>query len=203
LRSILFGEGMFRENHDDLPYFDEIGNDYIREIRRQDAYTGRGGKLSAPQQIKYENRVAMLVERLVLILDAVQSDPEAIRDYLESIEVNGRNGLLPSTVYSRFKDHVRAKGQPEILASERERDRLRFISGEVRSENNNLSALSVDQLLEKHERGHISMETLFQQFRKREKSGTRLQKMDQKLWNRYRSWVAEKRRIRRAPDTRS
>jgi hypothetical protein len=54
---------MFRENHDDLPYFDEIGNDYIREIRRQDAYTGRGGKLSAPQQIKYENRVAMLVER--------------------------------------------------------------------------------------------------------------------------------------------
>jgi hypothetical protein len=145
----------------------------------------------------------MLVERLVLILDAVQSDPEAIRDYLESIEVNGRNGLLPSTVYSRFKDHVRAKGQPEMLASERERDRLRFISGEVRSENNNLSALSVDQLLEKHERGHISMETLFQQFRKREKSGTRLQKMDQKLWNRYRSWVAEKRRIRRAPDTRS
>lgn len=194
---------MFREDQEELPYFDEVGNDYIREIRRQDAYTGRGGKLSAPQQIKYENRVAMLVERLVLILDAVESDPAAVRDYLESIEVNGRNGLLPATVYSRFKEHVQIKSQPESRASERERDRLRFISGEVRSENNNLSQLSVDQLLENHERGQISMETLFQQFRKRERSGVRLQKMDPKLWNRYRSWVAEKRRVRRAPDSRS
>jgi hypothetical protein len=193
---------MFRDDYDELPYFDEVGNDYIREIRRQDAYAGRGGKLSAPQQIKYENRVAMLVERLVLILDAVQSDPDAIRDYLESIEVNGRNGLLPSTVYVRFKEHVKAKGEPASMASERERDRLRFISGGLRSENSNLSQLSVDQLLENHEKGQISMETLFQQFRKREKSGVRLQKMDQKLWNRYRSWVAEKRRIRRAPDSR-
>ena len=194
---------MFREEHDELPYFDEVGNDYIREIRRQDAYAGRGGKLSAPQQIKYENRVAMLVERLVLILDAVQSDPEAIRDYLESIEVNGKNGLLPSTVYTRFKEYVKAKGEPPSMASERERDRLRFISGELKSESNNLSQLSVDELLDQHERGQISMETLFQQFRKREKTGTRLQKMDQKLWNRYRSWVAEKRRVRRAPDPRS
>lgn len=194
---------MFRQDQEELPYFDEVGNDYIREIRRQDAYTGRGGKLSAPQQIKYENRVAMLVERLVLILDAVESDPDAIRDYLESIEVNGRNGLLPTTVYSRFKDHVRAKSEPESQASERERDRLRFISGELKSENNNLSQLSVDQLLENHERGQISMETLFQQFRKREKGGVRLQKMDQKLWNRYRSWVAEKRRVRRPPDANS
>jgi hypothetical protein len=194
---------MFRDDQDELPYFDEVGNDYIREIRRQDAYTGRGGKLSAPQQIKYENRVAMLVERLVLILDAVESDPDAIRDYLESIEFNGRNGLLPQMVYSRFKQHVTVKGQPPSQSSERERDRLRFISGQVKSETSNLSQLSVDQLLESHERGQISMETLFQQFRKREKSGVRLQKMDQKLWNRYRSWVAEKRRAHRSPGQRS
>src|SRR4030065_441474 len=109
----------------DLPYFDHTGNEYARELRRQDGYLKRGGKLSAPQMIKYENRVAMLVEHLIAIHDAVKQTPEDVRDYLESNELTRRMGALPEQVYNRFKGHIETGHEKTPSASERERDRLR------------------------------------------------------------------------------
>src|ERR1044071_2224007 len=101
---------MFRDEYE-LPYFDEMGNEFVREISRQDAFLKRGGKLSPPQMVKYENRVAMLVERLVLILEKLQGDTEAIYDYLHSIEENKKRGLLPTEVYARFMDKIHKTGE--------------------------------------------------------------------------------------------
>jgi len=189
-----------RNPYDELPYFDEAGNEYVQELNRQDAYLKRGGKLSAPQQIKYENRVSMLVERLVLIRDAVLSDPEALADYMHSIEQTGRMGQLPRQVYLRFKEKITVTSEP-WPGSERDRDRNRVIRGERRHEEVQLSDLSVDDLLDRYSREQITAETLFQQFHKREKSGARLQKVDPKIWSRYRTWVAEKRRARKMART--
>jgi hypothetical protein len=182
---------MYRDEQNDLPYFDETGNDFVREINRQDAYIKRGGKLSAAQMIKYENRVAMLAERLSLILDAVQEDPEALRDYLESLEQTRRAGSLPLKVYQVFQDR---RNKVESHGSERERDRHRVVSGSVREERSNLTDLSVNDLLDLYNKRSISREILFLEFRKRENAGMKLQRMDADLWGRYRSWVAEQRR---------
>jgi len=177
-----------------LPYFDEAGNDFVREINRQDAYIKRGGSLTASQMIKYENRVAMLAERLNLILDAVKDDPDALRDYLESIEQTRRKGALPWKVYQLFHDK-RTKGD-EPHGSERDRDRNRVVSAGVREERSNLTDLSISDLLGLYEKRSISREVLFQEFRKRENAGMKLQRMDADLWGRYRGWVAEQRRRR-------
>lgn len=187
-----------REEIEELPYFDNTGNEYIKELNRQDAYIRRGGRLSAPQMIKYENRVAMLVERLVLIRDAVQNDPEALGDYLHSIEQSRKLGLLPRQVYERFKDQTGGKTDNTPNGSERDRDRMRVIRGEQRHEQIQLSDLTVEDLLDKHRRQVITNEILFQQFHKREKVGMRLPKIDPTLWSKYRTWVAEKRRQRRS-----
>jgi hypothetical protein len=144
--------------------------------------------------IKYENRVAMLAERLGLILDAVQEDPDALRDYLESIEQNRRAGTLPLKVYQVFHDK-RTKTE-EVHGSERDRDRNRVVSGAVREERSNLTDLSVSDLLELYDKRDISREILFMEFRKRENAGMKLPRMDSDLWGRYRSWVAEQRRKR-------
>ena len=183
---------MYQDQQAELPYFDEMGNEFVREINRQDAYIKRGGKLTASQMIKYENRVAMLAERLSLILDAVKEDPEALRDYLESIEQTRRLGTLPLKVYQVFHDK-RTKSE-ETHGSERERDRNRVVSGAVREERSNLTDLSVSELLDLHDQRSISREVLFLEFRKRENAGMKLQRMDPDLWGRYRSWVAEQRR---------
>ncbi|HET6266090.1 MAG TPA: hypothetical protein VFG11_00105 [Acidobacteriota bacterium] len=189
-----------RNPYDELPYFDEAGNEYVQELNRQDAYVRRGGKLSAPQMIKYENRVSMLVERLILIRDAVLSDPEALADYMHSIEQTRRMGQLPRQVYLRFKEKITVTSEV-WRGSERDRDRDRVIRGERRHEEVQLSDLSVDDLLERYSREQITADTLFQQFHKREKSGVRLQKVDPKIWSRYRTWVAEKRRARKMART--
>lgn len=186
------------EELDELPYFDTTGNEYVRELNRQDGYLRRGGRLSATQMIKYENRVAMLVERLVLIRDAVQTDAEAMGDYLHSIEQTRKLGLLPREVYQRFKDHIHPNKEEPQSASERERDRMRVIRGEQRHEEIQLSDLSVEDLLDKHSRQVITNEVLFQQFHKREKVAIRLPKIDAALWSKYRTWVSEKRRQRRS-----
>jgi hypothetical protein len=183
---------MYQDQQNDLPYFDEAGNEFVREINRQDAYVKRGGRLSASQMIKYENRVSMLVERLSLILDAVREDPEALRDYLESIEQTRRLGTLPLKVYQLF--HDRRNKRDETHGSERERDRNRVVSGAVREERSNLTDLSVNDLLDLYDKGGISREALFLEFRKRENAGMKLQRMDADLWGRYRNWVAEQRR---------
>src|SRR5438477_12307273 len=101
-------ENLRHQDHDqeELPYFDETGNSYVHELNRQDAYIKRGGTLSAPQMIKYENRVAMLVERLVLIHEALQNDPDGLRDYLASIESFRQLNLLPLEVYNRDRKSV-------------------------------------------------------------------------------------------------
>jgi len=187
---------MFSEDYD-LPYFDEIGNDYVREINRQDAFVKRGGRLSAPQMIKYDNRVSMLVERLELILEAVKEDTEALHDYLQSIEHTGRKGLLPRQVYSLFKQKLEQSADQAVV-SERDRDRNRVVRAGSKPEESNLSDLPVDQLLGMHQDKKISKETLFRQFSKRERAGIRLQRMDPDLWGRYKSWVASKRRIARS-----
>lgn len=179
----------------ELPYFDDAGNDFVKEINRQDAYVKRGGRLSASQMIKYENRVAMLAERLNLIFDAVKEDPEALKDYMESIEHTRRQGLLPQMVYQRFHDKLN-KSTTDIQGSERERDRNRVVSAGVREEKSNLTDLSVGDLLDLYQRRSITRETLFLEFRKRENAGIKLQRMDSDLWGRYRSWVAEQRRRR-------
>jgi hypothetical protein len=186
--------------YDELPYFDEAGNEFVQELNRQDAYLRRGGKLSAPQMIKYENRVSMLVERLVLIHDAVLSDPEALADYMHSIEQTRRMGQLPRQVYLRFKEKITGSGEV-WRGSERDRDRNRVIRGEQRHEQVQLSDLTVDDLLERYGSEQITADTLFQQFHKREKNGIRLQKVDPKIWARYRTWVAEKRRARKMART--
>jgi hypothetical protein len=185
---------MYREQ-DELPYFDEAGNEFIREINRQDAFLKRGGRLTAAQQIKYENRVAMLAERLNLIFDAVKEDPESLKDYMESIEQNRRSGLLPRMVYQRFQDKLH-KAATESHGSERERDRHRVVSAGVREEKSNLTDLPVTELLDLYQKRTITREVLFHEFRKRENAGMRLQRMDPDLWGRYRSWVAEQRRRR-------
>jgi len=181
-------------NQVELPYFDEVGNEYVRELNRQDAFVRRGGRLSASQMIKYENRVAMLAERLALILEAVKEDSEAVKDYLESIEHNRRRGTLPKMVYQRFQDGVHKGEGGDASHSERDRDRNRVIRGSVREERSSLTDLPLEQLLEMFEKKTISRETLFQQFRKRENAGMKLQRMDSDLWGRYRSWIAEQRR---------
>lgn len=187
---------MFQDDYE-LPYFDEAGNQYVQEITRQDAYIKRGGKLSPPQMIKYENRVAMLVERLVLILEALKDDQQAIYDYLHSIEESRKQGRLPTEVYTRFMEKIHKTGD-EPQGSERERDRQRVIRGEMRHESSQLTDMSVADLLAMHSRKEITNDVLFQQLSKREKAGIRLEKMDRDLWGRYRSWVAEKRRIQRS-----
>ncbi len=189
---------MFQDEYE-LPYFDEAGNQFFREINKQDAYVKRGGRLTAPQMIKYENRVAMLVERLVLILDAVKGDPEAVHDYLESIEQTKRMGILPRDVYKRFNDKVHeGEGQAGSSGSERDRDRQRVIHKGVREETSGLADLPVGELLDKCRQQVITREVLFQQLQMREKAGIRLERMDPDLWGRYRNWVAEKRRIRQS-----
>lgn len=188
---------MFRDEYE-LPYFDETGNEFLREISRQDAFIKRGGKLSPPQMIKYENRVAMLVERLVLILEKIQGDTEAVYDYLHSIEENKARGLLPRQVYQRFMDKIHKTGEEELHGSERERDRKQVIRGEVREERSSISDLPVSELLTLYERQSITREVLFEQLSRRERAGMKLDKMDRDLWGRYRSWVAEKRRIQRS-----
>src|SRR5215216_103724 len=137
---------MYRDQYE-LPYFDDAGNEYVREINKQDAFIRRGGKLSASQMIKYENRVAMLAERLTLIFEAVKEDPEALRDYLESLEQTRRAGLLPRQVYERFQDKLH-KTEAESHHSERDRDRNRVVSGGVREEHSNLSDLTINDLLD-------------------------------------------------------
>jgi len=189
---------MFQDEYE-LPYFDEAGNQFVREINRQDAYIKRGGRLSAPQMIKYENRVAMLVERLVLIFEAVKVDPEAVHDYLESIEQTKRMEILPREVYKRFNDKVH-EGEPQggSAGSERDRDRQRVIHRGVREETSGLADLPVGELMDKYKQQIITREVLFQQLQMREKAGIRLDRMDPDLWGRYRNWVAEKRRIRQS-----
>jgi hypothetical protein len=137
----------------------------------------------------------MLAERLHLIFDAVKEDPEALRDYLESIEQTRRSGQLPRMVYERFQDRIHKTGQ-EQPSSERDRDRHRVVSSGVREERSNLTDLSVSDLLDMYEKRTIRREVLFQEFRKRENAGMKLQRMDADLWGRYRSWVAEQRRRR-------
>lgn len=185
------------QDDNELPYFDEAGNEYVREISRQDAFVKRGGRLSPSQMVKYENRVAMLVERLVLILEKLQGDDEAIYDYLHSIEENKKLGLLPKEVYDRFMEKIH-KTEEDTSGSERERDRQRVIRGEMREEHSSLSDISVSELLTLYERQSITREILFEQFSRRERAGIKLDKMDRDLWGRYRSWVAEKRRIQRS-----
>src|SRR5688500_16782183 len=136
---------MYREN--ELPYFDEAGNEFVRELNKQDAYMKRGGRLSASQQIKYENRVAMLAERLNLIFDAVKEDPEAVKDYMESIEQTHRMGLLPQMVYQRFQEKLN-KAEHDKHGSERDRDRNRVVSAGVREEKSNLTDMQVADLLD-------------------------------------------------------
>lgn len=183
------------QDQEELPYFDEAGNEFVREINRQDAFLKRGGRLSAAQMIKYENRVAMLAERLNLIFDAVKEDPDSVRDYLESIEQNRRLGLLPRKVYQRFQEKLN-KTEEESHHSERDRDRYRVVSAGVREEKSNLTDMPVPELLDLYQKRSISREILFQEFRKRENAGIKLQRMDADLWGRYRSWVAEQRRRR-------
>lgn len=185
---------MEREQYD-LPYFDEAGNEFVRELNRQDAYLKRGGRLTAAQQIKYENRVAMLAERLNLIFDAVQEDSEALKDYMESIEQTRRSGLLPRMVYQRFQDKLQKTDQ-EAQGSERDRDRNRVVSAGVREEKSILTDMPVGELLDLYQKRSITREILFHEFRKRENAGIKLQRMDPDLWGRYRSWVAEQRRRR-------
>ena len=185
---------MYQDQQQDLPYFDEAGNEFVREINKQDAYIKRGGRLTAAQMIKYENRVAMLAERLNLILEAVQEDPDALRDYLESIEQTRRLGSLPKKVYQLF--HDKRNKTDEHHGSERDRDRNRVVSAGVREERSNLTDMSIPDLLDSYEKGGITREILFQEFRKRENAGMKLQRMDSDLWGRYRGWVAEQRRRR-------
>jgi hypothetical protein len=185
---------MYRDQ-EELPYFDEAGNEFIREINRQDAFLKRGGRLTAAQQIKYDNRVSMLAERLNLIFDAVKDDPESLKDYMESIEHNRRAGLLPRMVYQRFQDKLH-KAEHDKHGSERERDRHRVVSAGVREERSNLTDMQIPELLDLYNKREISKEVLFLEFRKRENAGMKLQRMDADLWGRYRSWVAEQRRRR-------
>jgi hypothetical protein len=189
---------MHREQYVDLPYFDDIGNDYVRELQRQDSFLGRGGKLSAPQMIKYENRVAMLVERLLLILEAVKQDADDLRDYLHSIEQAGRRGTLPKQVYTRFKEKIEGGEKDHSHRSERDRDRFRVISGSEGEGRTELSDASIPDLLDMHRRRRISHHVLFEELEKREKEGHRLPKMDPRVWGRYRSWLSERRRTQKS-----
>ena len=191
---------MNQDHYEDLPYFDLAKNGYVQEIRRQDAYMKRGGRLSAPQQIKYDNRVSMLVERLLLIHEAVKDTPEDLRDYMESVEQMRRTGALPVEVYSRFKDKLNPVGKDALSpSSERDRDRFRVITGGATAETSSLSDEPVEQLIQMYEEKAISPQTLFEEFNKREKSGVKLPRMGGNLWGKYRGWVAEKRRNRRQP----
>lgn len=158
----------------------------------------RGGRLTAPQQIKYENRVSMLVERLVLIHAAIVSDADAVKDYLHSVEQTRKMGALPLQVYSRFMDQIKGKVEEGPAGSERDRDRLRVIRGEQRHDQVQLSDLPVEDLLDRHQKQTITNDVLFQQFQKREKVGLRLPKIDPALWSKYRTWVGEQRRMRRS-----
>lgn len=189
---------MSQDHFGEMPYFDSAQNGYVQEIRKQDAYMKRGGKLSAPQQIKYDNRISMLVERLLLIHEAVKEAPEDLRDYMESIEEMKRVGALPAQVYSRFKEKLDStKKDVESPYSERERDRFRVITGGATAETKTLSDLPIEQLIAMYQEKTISPQTLFEEFSKREKSGTKLPRMGGNLWGKYRGWVAEKRRSRR------
>jgi len=191
---------MLRDDLYELPYFDETGNDYIREIKRQDAYLKRGGKMSAPQMLKYDNRVSMLVERLILIHEAVRTDAESLKDYLSSLEDNRQRGALPDSVFQKFQDKLQKhEEEKNDTKSERERDRLRVIQGGVKEEFSNLSDMPVEALLAMHKEQQMTNEVLYQQLSMREKAGMKLPRMDRNLWGNYRSWVAEKRRSRRRP----
>lgn len=190
---------MFRD-YEELPYFDEAGNQYVQEIHRQDAITRKGGRLSAPQMIKYENRVAMLVERLVLIWEAVQDDDEAIRDYMDSIERTSRQGLLPKSVYERFHRKLAEMKAPPPSQSERDRDRLRVISGGGPLEGLSVTNCSDEELIQMYRERSVSKENLFREFQKRERAGSRLHRLDPDLWGKYRGWLqARRRRSRPGP----
>lgn len=181
-------------NYEELPYFDETGNQYVQEIHRQDAYKKRGGRLSAPQMIKYENRVSMLVERLVLIWEAVQEDREAVKDYMDSIERNEKEGLLPRIVYDRFHSKIAEMKLPPPTHSERERDRLRVISGEGRVEEINVTTCSDEELIQVYRSRTVSSEKIFREFQRRERAGSRLHRLDPDAWGKYRSWLQGRRR---------
>lgn len=187
---------MTRDDFEELPYFDTTGNTYAQELRRHDAYVNRGGKLSAPQMIKYENRVMMLVERLVLIHDAVKSNNQDLEDFMRSIEQYHRRGLLPKQVYMRFKEK-NEPGSESHSHSERDRDRLRVIRKGAEADERSLSDLPAEKLLEMYQGGTIAGPVLFHELSKREKTGTKLPKMGGTLWGKYRTWVAERKRARR------
>ncbi len=187
---------MTRDDFEELPYFDTTGNTYAQELRRHDAYVNRGGKLSAPQVIKYENRVMMLVERLILIHDALRSNNQDLEDFMRSIEQYHRRGLLPKQVYLRFKEKNET-GRELHSHSERDRDRLRVITGGAEADERSLSDLPAETLLQMYQDGTIAGPILFHELSKREKSGTKLPKMGGALWGKYRTWVAERKRARR------
>ncbi|HSE41070.1 MAG TPA: hypothetical protein VLH08_09925 [Acidobacteriota bacterium] len=187
---------MTRDDNEELPYFDSDFNTYVQELRRNDAYVRRGGKLSAPQMIKYENRVMMLVERLVLIHEAVKPNHQDCEDFLKSIEHYHRRGLLPKQVYQRFKEK-NDTSQQASHSSERDRDRFRVITGGAEADERSLSDLPVETLLEMNQQGAISNPVLFHEMHKRERTGVKLPKMGASLWGKYRTWVAEKKRARR------
>ena len=81
--------------------------------------------------------------------------------------------------------------------SERDRDRLRVITGGAEADERSLSDLPVETLLEMNQQGTISNPVLFHELNKREKTGTKLPKMGGVLWGKYRTWVAERKRARR------
>lgn len=179
----------------ELPYFDETGNEYASELLRQDAYIKRGGKLSAPQMIKYENRVAMLVERLVAIHEAVKANHQDLKDYMDCVEQTYAQGALPAQVYARFKDTINPDQEKPSYGSERERDRLRVIAGGAQAETSPpLADVTGDDLLKMYRENNISRQGLFGELHRREKAGDRLPKMGGDLWGKYRNWVAERRR---------
>jgi hypothetical protein len=149
--------------------------------------------------IKYENRVSMLVERLLLVLEALKGDDQAIKDYLAHIEYAHRKQFLPRQVYQRFMEKIRDAATAATTASERERDRLRVIQGGQKVDSFNFEEHSEEILIEMYRKKTISSNTLFTEFNKRERSGKKLPKMDSNIWGHYRSWVAQKRRSRRRP----
>jgi hypothetical protein len=188
---------MNRDDFEELPYFDTTGNTYCQELRRHDAYVNRGGKLSAPQMIKYENRVMMLVERLMLIHDAVKSNNQDLEDFMRSIEHYYRRGLLPKQVYLRFKEKNEPGPEVHTQHSERDRDRLRVIRRGAEADERSLSDLPAETLLQMYQDGSLTGPVLFHELSKRERTGTKLPKMGGALWGKYRTWVAEKKRARR------
>jgi hypothetical protein len=98
-------------------------------------------------------------------------------------------------VYNRFKDHVENGSQRPSLGSERERDRLRVIAGGAQATIPlPLEDVPGDELIKMYRDNSISRQGLFGELHRREQAGARLPRMGGDLWNRYRSWVAERKR---------